>query len=309
MVMMRMTTTSRILAAPLSVMLSLALGHQALAQQAPEQIAVAMYAPAAPFPDSSSRLAYIQALARAIQQKAGVPTSGKIYIRLGDLLAAKPDFAIIDGQCLSAHAPGPVLAAALAGGDTAQAWGLYTRGDSLAALKGKKLVYVKTGCRDVDFLDNAMLDGELKTASYFGAVVDKTDVAGAIATVRDYKAADAVFAPAGQTRGLGKVYEAGSVPNAGFVVLKTFDATLVESVKQAILGYGGGGGAIDGWRAAPPTLYSGLAGRLGARAKRPVFAAPDPVRLDDQDVILVPASRYEQATIKQHFWEPTTGAE
>jgi hypothetical protein len=292
----------------LTIVCSLAICGQALAQQAPEQLAVAMYAPAAAFADSSSRLAYIQGLAKAIQQKAGVPTSGKIYVRLGDLLAAKPDFAIIDGVCLSSYTPGAILAAAVAGGDTAQPWGLYTRGDSLAALKGKKLVYVKTGCRDTDFLDNAMLDGELKTAGYFGALIDKPDVAGAIATVRDYKAADAVFAPAGQTRGLGKVYDAGSVPNAGFVALKTFDAALVESVRQAVLGYGGGGG-IDGWRPAPATLYSGLAGKLGGRAKRPVFAAPDPVRLDDQDVIVVPASRYEQASVKQHFWEPTPGAE
>jgi hypothetical protein len=304
--MVMMPTTMK--TTSLALALTCFVAGEALAQQAPEQLAVAMYAPAAAFADSSSRLAYIQGLARAIQQKAGVPTSGKIYVRLGDLLAAKPDFAIIDGQCLAAHAPGAILAAAVAGGDTAQAWGLYTRGDSLAALKGKKLVYVKTGCRDADFLDNAMLDGELKTAGYFGAVVDKTDVAGAVATVRDYKAADAVFAPAGQTRGLGKVYDAGSVPNAGFVALGTFAAPLVESVKQAVLGYGGGGG-IDGWRAAPPTLYSGLTGRLGGRAKRPVFAAPDPVRLDDQDVLVVPTSRYEQAPVKQHFWEPAGGAE
>ncbi len=276
---------------------------------ADEQLTIAMYAPAAAFADSSARVAYIQGLAKAIQQKTGQATTGKIFVRLGDLLAAKPDFAIVDGQCLAAHAPGPILASAVAGGDTQQGWGLYTRGgETLASLKGKKLVMVKTGCRDTDFLDNAMLESEVKTANYFGALVDKPDVAGAIATVRDYKAADAVFAPAGQARGLTKVYDAGSVPNAGFVALKTFPAATQDAVRDAVLAYGGGGG-IDGWRAAAQASYSGLGARMGARSRRPVFAVPDVVRLDDQDLLVLPASRYEQATVKQHFWEPSSGIE
>lgn len=276
---------------------------------ADEQLTVAMYAPAAAFADSSARVAYIQGLAKAIQQKTGQATTGKIFVRLGDLLAAKPDFAIIDGQCLAAHAPGPILASAVGGGDTQQGWGLYTRGgETLATLKGKKLVTVKTGCRDTDFLDNAMLESEVKTASYFGSLVEKPDVAGAVATVRDYKAADAVFAPAGQARGLTKVYDAGAVPNAGFVALKTFPAATQDAVRDAVLAYGGGGG-IDGWRAAAQASYAGLGARMGARSRRPVFAVPDVVRLDDQDLLVLPASRYEQATVKQHFWEPSSGNE
>lgn len=276
---------------------------------ADEQLTVAMYAPAAAFADSSARVAYIQGLAKAIQQKTGQATTGKIFVRLGDLLAAKPDFAIIDGQCLAAHAPGPILASAVGGGDTQQGWGLYTRGgETLATLKGKKLVTVKTGCRDTDFLDNAMLESEVKTASYFGSLVEKPDVAGAVATVRDYKAADAVFAPAGQARGLTKVYDAGTVPNAGFVALKTFPAATQDAVRDAVLAYGAGGG-IDGWRAAAQASYAGLGARMGARSRRPVFAVPDVVRLDDQDLLVLPASRYEQATVKQHFWEPSSGNE
>ena len=83
-------------------LLTLLVAAPAHAQQN-EPMTVAMYAPAAAFPDSSARLAYVQGLARAIQQKTGVPTSGKAFVRLGDLLAAKPDFAIIDGQCIAAR--------------------------------------------------------------------------------------------------------------------------------------------------------------------------------------------------------------
>jgi hypothetical protein len=267
-----------------------------------EPLTVAMYAPGAAFADSSARLAYVQGLARAIQARVGTPVTGKAYVRLGDLLAAKPDFAVIDGQCLAARTPGTLIATAVIGGDVSQPYGLYTRGgETLASLKGKKLVYVKTGCRDGDFLDNAMLDGEIRTEGFFGALIDKPDVAGAVLTVRDYKAADAVFAPAAQARGLSRVYDAGAVPNPGFVVLEP--SANVERVREAVLGYGGGGG-IDGWRAAGPGIYTSLGGRLSARPKRLVFAPPEVVRLDDPDVLVLPQSRWDQATVKQHFWDP-----
>lgn len=287
-----------------SVFLTIVLAAATANAQQSEPMTVALYAPGAAFADSSARLAYVQGLARAIQQKTGVPTTGKAFVRLGDLLAAKPDFAIIDGLCLASRAQGTLLATAAIGGETAQPWGLYTRGgESLAGLKGKKLAYVKTGCRDAEFLDNAMLDGEVKTASFFGALVEKPDVAGAVSTVRDVKAADAVFAPAAQARGLSKIYDAGAVPNPGFVVLKPGPQPFMDQVREAVLAYGSGGG-IDGWRAATPTAYSGLGGRLGARPKRLVFAPPEVVRLDDPDVLVVPQSKFEQAPVKQHFWEP-----
>src|SRR5215831_14964891 len=125
--------------------LAVAPGGAAFAQQQAEGLTIAMYAPAAPFADSSARLAYMQGLAKAVQQRTGVATSGKIYVRLADLTAAKPDFAIIDGQCLAARSPGPILAAAVIGGDTSQPWGLFARGETLVSLSRKKLVYVKTG--------------------------------------------------------------------------------------------------------------------------------------------------------------------
>src|SRR5262249_37085610 len=137
----------------------------------------------------------------------------------------------------------------------------------------------------------------------FGALVDKPDVTGAVLTVRDYKAANAVFAPAPTARGLTKTYDAGPVPNAGFVAMHPFPGPLLDGVRDAVVGYGSGGG-IDGGRAAAQASYQALGGRMGARVKRPVFAAPDVVHLDDQDVLVVPASKYEQATVKQHFWEP-----
>jgi len=303
---LRCTASSGPLRGRLAAVLGITLAAAAAqAQEPPDQLTVAMYAPATAFADSSARLAYIQGLAKAIQLKVGVPTTGRAFVRLGDLVASKPDLAVIDGVCLATRNPGTLLAIAVIGGETAQRWALYSRGgETLASLKGKKLVYVKTGCRDNDFLDNAMLDGELRTSAYFGSLVDKPDVAGAVLTVRDYRAADAVFAPATQARGLTKIYDAGAVPNPGFVALRPFPPAVLERVKEAVLGYGGGGG-IEGWRPVVSSVYSSLASRLATRAKRFVFAPPEVVRLDDQDILLVPSSSFELATMKQHFWVPT----
>ena len=98
------------------------------------------------------------------------------------------------------------------------------------------------------------------------------------------------------------------MPNAGFVALKTFPAA--DAGRGARRGPRlRRGGGIDGWRAAAQASYAGLGARMGARSRRPVFAVPDVVRLDDQDVLVLPPSRYEQATVKQHFWEPSSGNE
>jgi hypothetical protein len=277
----------------------------ASAQTQPAQLNVAIYAPSASFSDSAARLAYVQGLAKAIQAKTGIPATGKAYVRYSDLMAAKPDFAIIDGQCVATKNPGTLLAVAAIDGDTVQRWGLYTRsGDNFSSLKGKKLAYVKSGCRDEDFLDNVMLDSEIKTKGYFGGLVDKPDVAGAVAAVKDYKAADAVFAPSGASKGLSKLFDTGAVPNPGFVVTgKAVPTSVVDKVKDAVLSYGAGGG-IDGWKGAQQAGYGGLAGRMGARVKKAVFAVPDVVKMDDQDVLVVPESQFEQASVEQHFWVP-----
>jgi hypothetical protein len=277
---------------------------RAEAQTDPTALTIGMYAPSAPFADKTARLNYVQGLAKAIQTKTGVATTGKNFDKLDDLVKAKPDFAVVDGQCIAAKSQGTLLANANINGDTSQSWALFANGGNLPGLQGKKLAYMQTGCRDADFLDNAMLDSEVKTATFFGGLVSKPDVGGAVVAVRDAKLAEALFAPVAQAKGLTKIFDAGSVPNPGFVAVnKGLSAGLVDKAKDAVLGYGAGGG-IDGWKAANQGSYNGLQGRMGARVKKPVFASPDPVRMDDNDVVVVPKSEYEQASVKQHFWEP-----
>jgi hypothetical protein len=272
------------------------------AQAAPTQLVVALYAPSAAFTDAAQRSAYVQGLAKAIQTKTGITTTGKAFVRLADLKAAKPDFAIIEGQCLAVQSYGTVLATADINGSTSQTWALFTRGDNFGALKGKKLAFIETGCRDTDFLDNAMLASEARVKAHFAAIVGKPDVAGAVATVRDYKQADGVFAPTGVAKGLTQVFVAGQVPNPGFVQMNTkLPANLGSSVQQAVLGYGANAG-INGWKAA--ASYGSLQAQLSPRMKRPIFAVPEVVGLSDQDVLVQPQSKFEQTGVRQHFWQP-----
>jgi hypothetical protein len=302
---MSKTTTMKqlgVIAAASLLALTATPATDSVAQQAPATLNVAIYAPSAAFTDSAARSAYIQGLAKAIQTKTGIPTVGKAYVRLSDLRSAKPDFAIIEGQCLAAGAPGPVLATASINGSTSQAWALFSRGDQFAGLRGKKLAYMDTGCKDIDFLDNAMLDSEAKVKAHFAGLVGKPDAAGAVAAVRDYKQADAVFAPANQGRGLTKLFDSGSVPNPGFVQLnKGVPQGISSNVQAAVLAYSANLG-IDGWKAA--ASYAGLAGQMNPRVKRPIFAVPEVVRIEDQDVLLLPQSKYDQAGVRQHFWQP-----
>ena len=276
----------------------------AMAQKKPSQLTVGMYAPSAAFASSAARLAYIEGLAKAIEARTGIPTTGKAFVRYKDLLGARADFAIVEGVCIASRSPGEVFAQAVIGGATSQPWGLYAQsGGELKDLEGKQLAYVATGCRDKDFVENAMLDGEVKQ-SYFGKLVSRPDISGAVAAVKDYKAAQAVFAPSAAAKGLTKVFDTGSVPTPAFVVLgKGLPAAVVGDVKASVLGYGAGGG-ISGWRAATERTYAGLSGQLRSRDKNPVFANPDVVRLEVGEILVIPKSRFEQVAVSQHFWEP-----
>jgi hypothetical protein len=261
-------------AATLAFALFAAPSTEVVAQQAPGQLTVALYAPSASFRDSAARSAYVQGLAKAIQNKTGVPTSGKAYVRYSDLKSARPDFAIIEGQCLAVGAPGPVLATAQIGSSTSQSWALFSRGDNFMGLRGKKLAFMDTGCRDSDFLDNAMLDSEAKVKSHFSTMVGKPDSYGAVQTVLSYKQADAVFAPSSQGTGLTKIFDTGQVPNPGFVQMnKNVSAGVASNVQSAVLSYGADQ-AITGWKAA--ASYAASPARWARASRSPSSPSPCP---------------------------------
>jgi len=272
----------------------------------PSALSIGIYTPTVEFKDAASRLQYVQRLAKAIEAATGASVNGKSYSSLGALKKAKPDFAIIDAQCYASNSKWELLANGEVDGKGSRSWALFSRvGGGMPGLKGQKLAYVQMGCRDNDFIFNAMLESEVPQGHFSGRV-GKQSLQGAVAQVASFKGAAAVFAPTDSGKGLTKVFDTGAVPGPAFVQMNgKLNSTVVAKVKKAVVGYGGGG-AISGWGGANKKPYSSLQSRMGKRVKRPVFATPLVVRLGATNVIKTPGTLSETALtdVKQHFEEP-----
>ncbi len=289
----------------LAVLVAL-LGASTASAQPAQKITIGIYAPSVEFGAAQARVAYVQGLAKAIEQSTGIQTEAQSYANVGALKKDNVDFAIIDGQCYSTNLGWKLLAAANIGGSATRTWGLYASGPGgMQALKGKKLAFIATGCNDAGFVDNAMLESEVDP-TFFGARVAKLDLTSAIAEVASYKTAQAVFAPASAAKGLTKVFDTGQIPNPAFVEISgKLPASVVDKVAAAVTGYGGGG-AITSWAKPAREPYAALAGRLGKVTKTGVFATPEPVRIDSKDVLVEPPTARETAMVdvRHHFVRP-----
>lgn len=275
-------------------------------EENPEAMTIAIYTPTVEFPNSAARLAYVQGLAKAVAANTGVKVEGLAFTSLASLKKANPDFAILDAQCYATSLRYRLLATGSIGGRPSRPWALFSSvGPTMQALQGKKLAFVQMGCRDKEFMENAMLDSE-GGLSFFSGQVGKPDLGGAVAEVVSYKGAEAVFAPVGQQKGLTKVFDTGSVPGPAFVQVNgKLSAGVVDKVARAVIGYGGGG-AISGWSDGGRQAYEALDDRFKRRVKRGLFTAPSPMRVDAKDTLIEPTTLDEVALtdVKQHFEEP-----
>jgi hypothetical protein len=274
-------------------------------QPVPGKLTIGIYAPTVEFGTSQARLQYVQSLAKVVEKATGVKTEAGSYASLGALRHAGVDFAIVDGVCYADGMNGKLLANAEIGGGTTRAWALFSSvGPSPQALRGKKLAYVKMGCNDTAFINNAMLESEAD--SLFASRIGKPDLGAAVAEVASYKGAQAVFAPIGAQKGLTKVFDTGQVPNPAFVQMNNrLPGSLVSKVGTAVVGYGGSG-AISGWAAASRSSFQSLAGRFHRRTKHMIPAEAPPVRLDSSDVLNEPGTLKDTALtgVHQHYEHP-----
>jgi hypothetical protein len=279
------------------------------AAQPAQRITIGIYAPSVEFGAAQARLAYVQGLARAIEQATGMRTEAQSYANVAALKKDAVDFAIIDGVCYATNLNWKLLATATIGGGTTRPWALFSSaGESMQALRGKKLAFIGTGCNDAGFIDNAMLESEVDPG-FFGTRSAKTDLTAAIAEVASYKAAQAVFAPIGSAKGLTKVFDTGTVPNPAFVAIgDKLAASVVERVAASVIGYGGAG-AIAGWTRPSREIYTTLANRMAKVVKAGILAAPEPVRIDARDALIEPPTLRETAVVevRHHFVRPLGG--
>ncbi len=275
----------------------------AVAAAQPAKLRVGIYAPSVEFGTAQARLTYAQGIAKAIEIATGIKTEAHSYPSI-TALKADSDLAIIDGPCYAVNLGWKLLANASIGGATVRTWALYSSaGDSMQALKGKKLAYVATGCNDAGFVDNAMLESEVDP-QFFGARVGEKDLTGAIADVASYKTAQAVFAPVGDQRGLTKLFETGAVPNPAFVALGKLAPALTDKIAAAVIAQSGG--VIAGWTKPSREPFTQLATRLGRSAKQGVLAPAEPVRIDAREVLVDPSTLRDTAfvPVRHHYVHP-----
>jgi hypothetical protein len=294
------------------LMLAALLAIASHARAADKPITIAIYAPNAPFQSGADRFSFVNRLAQQVTSAAGVPAVGKAFTRSSDLELAirnkQVEFAIIDGVYLAERGvPYPVLATATSGGDTAPRWALFSGSvDKIDQLQGKKLSIATSGPRDSDFASNALFDGELQVGKFFAGQNKAPDIAAAVAAVSLHKA-DAVFAPESEGKGLKKLFDVRDrVPNAAFCeVGSALAPDLVAKVKAAVLAHGAAGPGLDGWKASSAEPYRALAGRMGARVRRPVMVEPEVVRIEDQDVLVPPSLEAAMPDLKALYWQPS----
>jgi hypothetical protein len=283
-----------------------ALGGPGAAHAQSKKLKLGIYAPSVEFASANARLAYVQALGKAIENTAGIELEVQSYASVDTLRKGGVDFAIVDSLCYATNLGWRLLANAAVGGAPSRPWALYASVPDMQSLRGKKLSFISTGCNDAGFIDNAMLDSEVDPA-FFGARIGKSDLAAAVAEVAATKTAQAVFAPVGAAKGLTKLFDTGSVPNPAFVDLNgKLPAATVEKVAAAVIGYGGGG-AISGWTRPSREPYASLAGQLRKVVKIGVFATPEPVRIDAKDVLIDPPTIRDSAVVgvRHHFVRPS----
>jgi ABC-type amino acid transport substrate-binding protein len=272
------------------------------------KLTIAIYAPNAPFESGEARYSFVSRLAQQVTSVAGLAAEPKAFVHAADFEAAikknQVDFAVVDGVYLSERGvPFPILATASNGGEIAPRWSLLSsEPGGVLDLKGKKLALAATGGKDAQFVDNALLDGEL--AKHFASRVAAPDIASAVAAV-SLKKAECVFAPDGLAKGLRKVFDAGRVPNPGFVVVKSaLPGDVVEKVKKAVLGHSASG-AYDGWRTSSAEPYRAFGGKMAPKSRRPVMAEPQVVPVETADALVPLPLEPALPDLKDQFWSPT----
>ncbi|HEX5059218.1 MAG TPA: hypothetical protein VFV99_07650 [Kofleriaceae bacterium] len=275
----------------------------ASAQPAPPKITIGIYAPSVEFGTAQARLTYVQGLAKAIEQSTSIKTDAYAYASMSALKKANVDYAIVDGPCFATNLGWKLLANATIDGGTSRTYALWSSaGNTMQSLRGKKLAYVQTGCNDDGFIFNAMLETEVDP-TFFSGRPPENDLTAAVAAVQSYKTAQGVFAPASAVKSLTKVFDTGSVPNPAFVEVNAkMPNNISAAVGAAVSGYGGSG-AISGWTKPNRDPYQSLASRFTPNRKGGVFASPDAVRLNPNDVLAAVPSLNEPffVAVRHHF--------
>src|SRR3954464_7560569 len=87
----------------------------AVANAQPTKIKIGIYAPSVEFGTAQARLAYVQGLAKAIEQNTGIKTEAQSYSNVAAMKKDNIDYAIVDGPCYATNLGWKLLANASVG--------------------------------------------------------------------------------------------------------------------------------------------------------------------------------------------------
>jgi hypothetical protein len=245
---------------------------------AADPLTVGVFAPAAPFDGNPARVAFASRLAAHVEATTGDQVIGRVYARAADLAAAlrrgEVQIAIVDAAYLAARGGDPdVLAVAVVGSASTQAWQLVTRTAATRALdlRGRALLVPTVGGRESDLVANALFGGELPP-HFWSAVTAAPDAASAVAAV-GLGRADTAVVPAGLALPAGvRVVMALPRLSAPIAVGHGLGGRR-DRIAAALLAFRGDG-AITGFAAAPDGAVAGLAARLAPPVRRGPLIVP-----------------------------------
>lgn len=248
-----------------------------------DRVVVGLYAPSAPFAGPSDRLQYVTRLATHLSAGAGdVEVVGRVFARASDFQSAvrrgDVQFAVVDAPYAAALGlPYSILGATTRGGSATGAWHVVAAQADITGLRdlvGKTVAMPRTGHRELDFLCDVLLEGQVER-SYFGAVTRAPDSFSAVTMVKLGRAS-AAFVPADVPlpAGTRRVLSLRGVGWPMFVALKGADNGL--SATFAALFRGFADGPLEAGVAADAGDYRVLRAAFGRRAKRPVMVASRP---------------------------------
>jgi hypothetical protein len=271
------------------------------------KLGIGMFTPELPFADAAARFAYIRGVAKHLATTLKMPVEGFAYKGATDyerdVHNHRLHFAILS-PLYAASQRGTILAAArLRGGDPAWTLLAKTKRSLLVDLKGKILQVASMGPLTSDFLQNAILGGNIDLRKHFRLEL-APDMNSAVKAVQLGRA-DVVAAYV-NTPGLVPVI-AGSLrmpPPALVLVDKKLGTELVNRVRAAVLSYGAVAATLEGWKAADSGAYSALAGSTRKRSVDMALVPVEALRFEHNDVVNAKRLEVRLPPLEDLFWLP-----
>jgi hypothetical protein len=244
-----------------------------------DNVTVGVFAPSAPFPSTTARVELASRLGEHLGKAMGGTGTGRVYARAGDFAAAvkkgEITVALVDAAYLASGGGYTVIASSVRGGANAsESWQLVARGGKrIGELEGKRVLVPSNGGRELDFVVNVMLGGDV-ARDFFAKVEAATDTASALSAVGLGKA-DAAVVPAGVElpAGVSVVLALPAVAGPTLVAYGTVSATRRTTLASAAASFKGDA-TIGGFRGGNADGIRAITRRFTPPMKRGPLAVP-----------------------------------